>query len=326
VRFRNLKPVAVLALLGAACADSPDQTLTAPNPPAFSMHTCELGVSSADAYAEIAALRAQIDALEASGTLASGRANALRNHLDNAVRHLDMGINCPVLAQLQAFREQVSSFVAAGVLTETQAAPLLDGVNEVLDGPPPPGPIAVNDAFDATEDQILNVAQPGILGNDIDIQGSGLTPLLVMGPSNGSVTLFPDGSFSYTPNVDFSGTDQLTYRVSDGTAVSDVASVTLTVHPVNDAPVAVDDSYSLFEGVPLIVNAPGVLGNDLDVDGDALTFILVSAPNGAVSWEVPDGSFVYSPGATFSGTDQFTYKANDGTADSNIATVTITAN
>jgi hypothetical protein len=72
----------------------------------------------------------------------------------------------------------------------------------------------------------------------------------------------------------------------------------------------------------LIVNAPDVLGNDRDVDGDALMMILVSAPDGTVTW-FADGSFVYSPSVSFSGSDQFTYKANDGSADSNIATVTI---
>ena len=92
----------------------------------------------------------------------------------------------------------------------------------------------------------------------------------------------------------------------------------------NNAPVANDDSYSADEGVTLSVAAPGVLDNDSDPDNDALTAALV---NGAVSGSVTligDGSFSYTPNTGFTGTDSFTYVANDGTVNSNAATVTIT--
>ena len=97
-----------------------------------------------------------------------------------------------------------------------------------------------------------------------------------------------------------------------------------TVTPVNDAPVAANDSYSTNEGTALTVAAAGVLANDTDVDGDALNSILVSGPShGALTFNA-NGAFSYTPAANYSGSDSFTYKANDGTADSTVATVSLT--
>jgi VCBS repeat-containing protein len=185
-------------------------------------------------------------------------------------------------------------------------------------------PMANNDSFSTNEDTVLTVAAPGVLGNDSDADGDLLTAVLVVAPSNGSLTLNADGSFSYTPNVNFNGTDSFTYQANDGTVNSNVATATITVIPVNDAPVATNDSFGTSENTTLTVAAPGVLGNDSDVDGDALTAVLVAGPsNGSLTLN-SNGSFTYTPNANFNGTDTFTYRANDGTATSNIATVTIT--
>ena len=92
------------------------------------------------------------------------------------------------------------------------------------------------------------------------------------------------------------------------------------------APVAVDDEASTDEDVELVVAAPGVLGNDTDDDGDALTALLVDDVSDGVLGLASDGSFTYQPDPNFNGEDSFTYRANDGQADSNLATVTITVN
>ncbi len=93
---------------------------------------------------------------------------------------------------------------------------------------------------------------------------------------------------------------------------------------VNDAPVAVADSYSTTENTARIVSAPGVLANDTDVEGDDLTAVKVSDPaHGTVTFNA-DGSFTYTPATDYVGADSFTYKANDGTLDSNTVTVSIT--
>src|SRR4029079_15707860 len=133
-----------------------------------------------------------------------------------------------------------------------------------------------------------------------------------------AVTLASDGSFTYTPAANFNGTDSFTYTATDGTAVSNVATVTITVTAVNDAPVAVADAATTPEETA--VNG-SVLTNDTDVDaGTTLTASLVAtASNGAVTLNA-DGSFTYTPAANFNGTDGFTYTATDGTATSNVAT------
>jgi uncharacterized lipoprotein NlpE involved in copper resistance len=134
-----------------------------------------------------------------------------------------------------------------------------------------------------------------------------------------------DGSFTYTPNANFNGSDAFTYRANDGTSVSNVASVNITVNPVNDAPVAVDDAYEAELGKTLSVAAPGVLGNDNDVDGDGLNAVLDTGPTAGTLTLNADGSFDYTPTVLVAGTDSFTYFANDGTANSAVAaTVNIT--
>jgi VCBS repeat-containing protein len=189
-------------------------------------------------------------------------------------------------------------------------------------------PVANNDSYNTNEDIGLNVnAATGVLANDTDADGDALTAALVSGTSHGSLTLNPNGSFSYTPNANFNGTDTFTYTVSDGHGGTDTATVTITVTPANDAPVAVNDSYSANEDVVLTVPAAGVLANDTDVEGDALTATLVTGPASGALTLNPDGSFTYTPNANFNGTDSFIYRAKDaGNALSNVANVTITVN
>jgi VCBS repeat-containing protein len=314
-------------------------------------------------------------------------------------------------------------------------------------------PVAGNDSYSTNEDTSLVIAGPGILGNDTDVDVEPLSAILVTGPAHGTLVLNSDGSFTYTPEANYNGSDSFTYKANDGTADSNVATVNLTVNAVNDAPVisapasiagtednalaitglsvsdvdaggssitvtlavgtgalsavsgsgvtvggtassltltgtvadinafiaasgvsfappadfngpvtltmtandggntgsggaqsdtetitlniaavndapvADDDSYTTDEDTPLTILAAGVLTNDDDIESDALTVatVVTGPANGSLTVN-SDGSFIYIPDAGFSGTDSFTYKANDGTADSNVATVTITVN
>ena len=185
-------------------------------------------------------------------------------------------------------------------------------------------PVAAIDTYSVDEDGTLVLGAPGVLDNDTDADGDPLTAALISDVSNGTLSLDADGSFTYTPDADFNGSDSFTYRASDGAQQSGDTVVTITVDPVNDAPVATADSYSATEDTVLNVAAgAGVLLNDSDVDGDSLSASLVTGPaNGSVTLN-PDGSFDYTPDADFAGTDSFTYVANDGTADSAPVTVTI---
>ncbi|HEX4997947.1 MAG TPA: Ig-like domain-containing protein, partial [Terriglobia bacterium] len=194
-------------------------------------------------------------------------------------------------------------------------------VNPVNDAP-----VAVGNSYSTDEDTPLVVPAPGVLANDTDVENDVLTAILVLGPAHGGLTLNADGSFSYTPDANYNGPDSFTYKANDGEADSNVATVSLTVNPVNDAPMAVADSYNTDEDTPLVVSAPGVLANDTDVENDALTAILVLGPaHGGLTLNA-DGSFSYTPDANYNGPDSFTYKANDGEADSNVATVSLTVN
>jgi len=185
--------------------------------------------------------------------------------------------------------------------------------------------VALNDTFSTAEDTQLIVSAPGLLANDTDIESDPLTAAEVTGPSNGILTLSSDGSFTYTPNANFNGSDSFTYKANDGTTDSNTATVTITVTAINDLPVGVIDTYSTDEDTPLVVDvASGVLANDTDVDGDSLTAIKLTDPTNGSLTILADGSFTYTPAAEFSGSDSFTYNANDGTSDSSSVTVSIT--
>lgn len=187
-------------------------------------------------------------------------------------------------------------------------------------------PTAVDDAYATDEDAELNVTVAnGVLANDTDPNGKPLTAELVTGPSSGNLVLRPDGSFDFLPAANFTGNVAFTYRATNGTQSSAPATVTITVRPVDDAPIAVNDSYVIQTTGTLVVNAAnGVLVNDLDREGNILTAILESGPTqgGTLDFRA-DGSFTYTPVAGFVGVDTFTYRASANGLTSNVATVSI---
>ena len=191
-----------------------------------------------------------------------------------------------------------------------------------VDGPPPPvnqSPVAAVDSAIGNEDTIIT---GNVLANDTDIDGDDLTASLESDSSNGSVVLNADGSFEYTPNPNFNGSDSFTYTVSDG-ELSDTGTVNITVTAVNDAPVAVNDSGDTIEDTATTVN---VLSNDIDLDGDTLSVASASdGSNGTVAVN-GDGTIEYTPEAGFSGTDSFTYTVSDGElSDEGTVTVSVGA-
>ena len=145
---------------------------------------------------------------------------------------------------------------------------------------------------------------------------------LESGPSYGTLIFNPDGSFTYEahrqPSIGFTASDSFSFKPQAGGAP---ATVTITITPVNDAPVAQDKSFTIIEGETYDGQLVAT-----DVDGDALTFALVTAPSqGTVTLNPNDGSFFYIQNVDNPETnDTFRFRANDGSADSNEATVTIT--
>src|SRR6185295_7108733 len=132
-------------------------------------------------------------------------------------------------------------------------------------------PVAVNDSYTTPEDTTLTIATPGVLINDSDVDGDTLSAVLVSQPTHGTLTLNTNGSFSYVPAANYNGPDSFTYKANDGRADSGIATVSNTITGVNDAPVAVNDSYTTPEDTTLNIATPGVLFNDSDVDGDTLS-------------------------------------------------------
>src|SRR5207244_7351948 len=151
--------------------------------------------------------------------------------------------------------------------------------------------VALNDSFTTAEDTALNVAAPGVLANDSDVDGDTLHSVLVSQPTHGSLTLNSNGSFTYTPATNYQGSDSFTYKANDGQADSGIATVTITIGGANDAPVALNDSYAMAEDTTLNVAAPGVLANDSDIDGDTLGAVLVSQPTHGTLTFNSDGHF-----------------------------------
>jgi uncharacterized repeat protein (TIGR01451 family)/gliding motility-associated-like protein len=316
--------------------------------------------------------------------------------------------------------------VSDGTLTATANQLIkVDAVNDA--------PSAVKDDYAVNEGGTLTVtAANGVLLNDSDVDGDAITAVLVSGPSNGTLTLNADGSFTYVHNGSETTTDSFTYKANDGNLDSNIVTVEITINPVNDAPVAVNNSYTVNEdetvtlnplngdtdaegdtltivsingtaltgsvqsisvpngtvnisasgvitftpaanfnsataisfpyvvsdgtltatanqlikvdavndapsavkddyavnegGTLTVTTANGVLLNDSDVDGDAITAVLVSGPSNGTLTLNADGSFTYVHNGSETTTDSFTYKANDGNLDSNIVTVEITIN
>ena len=187
--------------------------------------------------------------------------------------------------------------------------------------------VVLPDLYSVDEDGVLTVpAASGVLNNDGE-PGMDLIATMVDEPSHGTLTLNADGSFTYTPDADFFGTDTFTYIATSGSQLGNIAMVTITVNPTDDGATAVADAYETNEDTTLTVNAAnGVLKNDLNPDGGPLTAELVTSPAfGALTFNA-DGSFVYIPNNHFHGTVTFTYRVTDGTTASDPVTVTITVN
>jgi alpha-tubulin suppressor-like RCC1 family protein len=181
-------------------------------------------------------------------------------------------------------------------------------------------PVAVADSAKILEDALATSVD--VLANDTDIDGGPKSIASATQPANGTVVIVGMGTgVAYKPNTNYCGSDGFTYTLNGG----DTATVNITIMCVNDAPVAINDAYSINENATLTIAALGVLSNDSDVDGDNLTAILVAnVVNGSLSLNT-SGGFTYVSSPNYNGFDSFTYKARDsGPLDSNIVTVNIT--
>lgn len=181
-------------------------------------------------------------------------------------------------------------------------------------------PVAVDDSATTDEDMAVTFA---VLTNDSDPDGDALSVASTSTPANGSVVIEADDQLTYTPDADFNGVDSFTYTVADALGITATGTVTVTVNPVNDDPLALNGSFATGEDQPVVVTLTGS-----DVDGDSLSFAIVNAPtNGSLSAitsvTATTAEVTYTPGVNVKGSDSFTFTVNDGTVTSVAATIDI---
>jgi len=187
-------------------------------------------------------------------------------------------------------------------------------------------PVAVNDVATVNEGGTLNGVS--LLGNDSDPDGNTLTIYTtpISGPSHGTLVINTDGTYSYTPDANYSGTDIFTYRVCDNAVPSlcSTATVTITVTPVNSPPIAVNDAATIGEEGTL--TGSRLLSNDSDPEGDILTINTtpVSGPSHGILVINANGTYTYTPGANYNGIDSFVYQVCDDAVPSKCASATVT--
>ena len=196
----------------------------------------------------------------------------------------------------------------AGISNLATVAILLTPVNDP--------PIASNSSFSVAEDSSYS----GIL-SATDIDGGSLVYSLVTEGSKGTITISSNGSFTYTPHKDISGSDSFTFRVSDGSVLSNTAVVNVTITPVNKAPIALNSTFTVDQGITYTGQLVAT-----DEDGDSLSFSLAASPEQGNILISTSGSFTYTSSPSATGADQFTFSATDGNAASNVGTVNIQIN
>jgi len=178
-------------------------------------------------------------------------------------------------------------------------------------------PVATNDTKITNEDTPVTIS---VLSNDADVDGDVLTITSTTNPTNGTVVVNADGTITYSPTLNFNGSDTFNYTIKDGNGGSSTATVTVTVLSVNDPPVAVNDTKTTNEDTPVTIF---VLSNDTDVDGDVLTITSTTNPTNGTVVVNADGTITYFPTLNFNGSDTFNYTIKDGNGGSSTATVTV---
>ncbi|WJT08518.1 Ig-like domain-containing protein [Vibrio harveyi] len=205
----------------------------------------------------------------------------------------------------------ISYTISDGQLTDDATVAVT--VNPVNDAP-----VAVNDAVSTDEDTAVTI---DVLANDSDPENDTLTITAVSVPAEQGTVTIVDGKLVFTPAENFYGDATISYTISDG-QLTDDATVAVTVNPVNDAPVAVNDTVATDEDTAVTID---VLANDSDPENDTLTITAASVPAEQGTVTIVDGKLVFTPAENFNGDATISYTISDGQL-SDDATVAVTVN
>ncbi|ELY1987495.1 tandem-95 repeat protein, partial [Vibrio harveyi] len=205
----------------------------------------------------------------------------------------------------------ISYTISDGQLTDDATVAVT--VNPVNDAP-----VAVNDAVSTDEDTAVTI---DVLANDSDPENDQLTITNASVPAEQGTVAIVDGKLVFTPAENFNGDATISYTISDG-QLSDDATVAVTVNPVNDAPVAVNDTVSTDEDTAVTID---VLANDSDPENDTLTITAASVPAEQGTVAIVDGKLVFTPAENFNGDATISYTISDGQLTDD-ATVAVTVN
>jgi len=210
-----------------------------------------------------------------------------------------------------------------GIPDETDNCPLVANADQADSDGDGMGDACDNSAPQASDSTITTNEDTLVSDNALaaDAENDPLVFILVSGPTNGNLVFNTDGTFTYTPALNYNGADSFTFKANDGEFDSNTASVDITVTPLNDPPSA--------DGSSIITDEDTQVGGTVsgsDVDGDTLSYSLVSGASNGVLELNTDGTYSYTPNKNYNGADSFSFVANDGAQDSNIATLSITIN
>ncbi|HVG09821.1 MAG TPA: Ig-like domain-containing protein, partial [Thermoanaerobaculia bacterium] len=182
----------------------------------------------------------------------------------------------------------------------------------------------VNDVPDAVADSITTPEDTPVTFNprinDTDADGDTLTITSVSGGTRGTPVLNADGTITYTPQANVSGTDFIQYNISDGHGGTDSALATITITPVNDAPDARNDLPITNEDTPITIS---VLSNDIDAENNTLTITALTQPTKGTAVLNANKTITYTPNLNTNGSDSFTYTISDGNGGTDTATVSL---
>jgi hypothetical protein len=196
----------------------------------------------------------------------------------------------------------------------------------------------VNNGATVPENGTVVIGSAQLRAQDIDTSASGLVYTVTTNTAFGQLRLngaalavggtftqadIDTGRLVYAQNGSETPTDGFNFRLSDGGATAITGRFHITVTPSNDAPISINDFYYVQRNQTLALNAPGVMANDLDAEGQPLTLTLVTTVSNGLLLLLPNGATLYRPGLDFTGYDKFTYRISDGVATSDVATVTI---